>query len=845
MPADDVLTRAEAKQRAALLADVTYDVALDLTVADDRFGSTSTMRFTCREPGAVTFIDLDPTAEVASVVVNGDDLPVSVARQGGRIVLPALQERNEVRVAASCRYQTTGIGLHRFVDPVDRRPYLHTQFEPWDAHRVFACADQPDVKAEFALEVTAPPEWVCVSNAPAVEEADVLTGGTWRFARTKPISTYLTALVAGPYHRFSYSHGDVDLGVWCRRSLAKHLDPDEIIEITRQGFDFFTERFDQPYPFEKYDQLFVPEFSSGAMENAGCVTFSETYVFRSKVTEAARQSRANTILHELAHMWFGDLVTMRWWDDLWLNESFATYMAYHALVEATRFRDSWAAFQTQMKAWAYAQDQLPSTHPIVADITDTDGVRLHFDGITYAKGASVLRQLVAWVGEDAFLTGLRDYFRRHAWGNATLADFLAPLEEASGRNLGDWSKEWLETAGVATLRPELVVDDDRLASVCLVQEATAEHPSLRSHRVGVGLFAHDEQGDLVRTERIELDAAGARTDVGALAGVAAPDLLLVNDGDLAYAKIRFDKRSLATLERSLGRLQDALARALCWGGLWDMLRDAELAARRYAAIVADHAAAETDLAVLQTLLRQAEAAVDRFGDPPHRTIGRARLAERARAQLDAAEPASDEQLVWVRALATVGDDEEHRALIRGLLNGTTVVGGLAVDTELRWHLLTALAAAGQVADAAIDAELGRDATDMGARRAATARAAVPTAEAKQRAWDLLLRDRSLPLAMQRAVAAGLWQYGQDDLAGPYADRWVDALEAIWAERTPEEAMALTAGLYPMTLVSDRLVAAADRALALDGVPAHGRRLVAEQRDATQRALRARAVDRDE
>ena len=832
------LTRDEARARTRLLSAVRYDVALDLMGDGPTFGSTTTIRFRCAEPGGAAFLDFEADT-VEQVQLNGA-VVFDKAVKSGRIALDDLAADNEVVVVARCQYRHDGTGLHRFADPVDDGVYLHTQFEPFDAHKVFACFDQPDLKGPFALTVTAPTEWEVVSNSAGTSEQ---TGDarTWTFAPTLPLPTYLTAMVAGPFHVEHSRHGDIELGLYCRESLAEHLDREEMFTITRQGLDFFTETFAYPYPFGKYDQVFVPEFSAGAMENPGCITFSESYVFRSKVTDAARRSRANTALHEMAHMWFGDLVTMRWWDDLWLNESFATYTSYLAATEATRFTDSWASFATGMKSWAAAQDQLPSTHPISADMVDTDAIRVFFDGITYAKGASVLKQLVAWVGRDAFVSGLRGYFPRHEFGNAELSDFLSALEEGSGRDLGDWSKQWLETAGINTLRADLTLDGDTLAMVTILQEAPTEYPTLRAHRVALGLYDLGANG-LERRRQVELDIAGARTEVPELAGERMPALLLVNDDDLAYAKIRLDPASLDTLTAHLGQVADPLARALCWSATWDMTRDAELPARRFVALVAQHAAAETDVGLLQTLQRQAEAAVDRYADPGLRAELRALLAEESRGALETAEPGSDAQLLWGRGFASTADRPEDLAVLEGLLDGSREFPGLAVDTDLRWHLLSALAEAGVAGEDAIAAEERRDPTDIGIRRAMSARAVCPTAEAKNVAWDALLEDRTLPLATMRALLAGLFRPGQDDLLRPYADRYPDAVGRIWAERDADEALELTEGLYPSTLVDEATVALADRALDREDVPDPGKRMIAEARDATLRALRARAAD---
>ncbi|MDQ4134448.1 MAG: aminopeptidase N, partial [Actinomycetota bacterium] len=626
-PARDTLTRAEAQERARTVSGCTYEVALDFTTGDRTFRSETLLRFSAPLVGLATFVDLDAEA-ISEITFNGRPLEPANVYDGGRRRFPlrGLLANNELRVVAECAYQQTGTGLSRVVDPMDGEAYLFTQFEPFAAHRAFACFDQPDLKGTYTLSVTAPDEWEVISNSPVISRQ----GGRWRFGETPPLSTYLAAVVAGPYHAVRDRHGAIELGVFCRKSLAQYLDADEIVEITRQGLDFFQREFEYPYPFDKYDQLFVPEFRFGAMENAGCVTFSERMIFRSRVTESSRESRANVILHEMAHMWFGDLVTMKWWDDLWLNESFATYMAVDSCVRATRFTSAWARFSWSTKMAAVRQDQLPSTHPISADITDTDVLEQHFDGITYAKGASVLKQLVAWVGIGAFIEGLRGYFPRHEWENAELADFLAALEQASGRDLGAWSKEWLETAGVNTLRASFEVTDGAYTAFAVTQQAVADHPTLRSHRIAVGLYELGDEG-LVRRHRVELDISGSRTEVPDLIGQAQPDLVVINDDDLTYAKVRLDERSLATVEERLSALPDPLARSLCWASTWDMVRDAELATRRFVNLVVRHAPVEPDDSVVERLLGQALVAVDAYGDPANRPAARAVLAERARA----------------------------------------------------------------------------------------------------------------------------------------------------------------------------------------------------------------------
>ncbi|MDX6316592.1 MAG: aminopeptidase, partial [Streptomyces sp.] len=601
------LTREEAQQRARLLTVDSYEIDLDLSGAQDggTFRSVTTVRFDAAEAGASTFIDLvAPT--VHEVLLNGTALDPAEVFADSRITLPSLQAgANELKVVADAAYTSTGEGLHRFVDPVDKQAYLYTQFEVPDARRVFASFEQPDLKATFRFTVKAPAGWTVISNSPTPEPVDHV----WHFEPTPRISTYITALIVGPYYAVhsSWEGGGrtVPLGIYCRPSLAEHLDADAIFDVTRQGFDWFQEKFDFAYPFEKYDQLFVPEFNAGAMENAGAVTIRDQYVFRSKVTDAAYEVRAETILHELAHMWFGDLVTMEWWNDLWLNESFATYtsIACQAAAPGSKWPHSWTTFANSMKTWAYRQDQLPSTHPIMAEINDLDDVQVNFDGITYAKGASVLKQLVAYVGQDEFFKGVQAYFKAHAWKNTRLTDLLGALEEASGRDLKTWSKAWLETAGINILRPEIkVADDGTITGFAVRQEAPALPPGakgkavLRPHRIAIGAYEL-EDGKLVRTKRVELDVDGELTEVPELVGVKRPAVVLLNDDDLSYAKVRLDEVSLATVKEHLGDFTQSLPRALIWASAWAMTRDGELAARVYLELVLSGIGTESDIGV--------------------------------------------------------------------------------------------------------------------------------------------------------------------------------------------------------------------------------------------------------
>ncbi|MFJ7156126.1 aminopeptidase N [Streptomyces sp. NPDC101118] len=851
MPGEN-LSRDEAHERAELLSVDAYEVSLDLRSAVDEaepadgprtFRSVTTVTFRANRPGAATFADLIAPS-VNSVTLNGRELDPEAVFDGARIALDGLAAENVLVVDANCAYSRTGEGMHRFVDPEDGEVYLYTQYEPADARRVYANFEQPDLKAPYRFEVTAPEGWQVWSNG-AEESRDGLTR---RFAVTEPISTYITCVVAGPYHyvtdtyRRTFADGselEIPLGAMCRKGLAKHFDADDVFLITKQGFDFFHDNFDYPYPFGKYDQAFVPEYNLGAMENPGMVTFREEYIFRGKVTQASYEARANVILHEMAHMWFGDLVTMKWWDDLWLKESFADFMGSFSMTEATRFKNGWVTFANNRKSWAYRADQLPSTHPVTADIRDLEDAKLNFDGITYAKGASVLKQLVAYVGRDAFLEGARRYFKANAYGNTRLDDLLTVLAEVSGRDMAEWSRAWLQTAGVNALTPVLTYDDaGRIAELAVVQDGD----ELRPHRVAVGLY-RIEQGALVRYARAEADVAGARTVVAELSGAERPELVLVNDEDLTYCKIRFDEGSLAALRKHLGDLSDPLARALCWSALWNLTRDGLMPARDFVSMVLAFAGRESDVGVLQILHRQARMAVTHYAAPEWREQGGRELAAGALHELRQAEPGSEHQLTWARFFAATASTEADHRLLAGLLDGTALIDGLDVDQELRWDLLEPLAAEGLADEARIAAELARDDTASGKRHSVRCLAARPSEAVKAQAWASVVESDALSNALVEATIAGFQQAGQRELIAPYAPKYFEAIDRVWADRSIQIGILIVQGLFPALQSSDETLAATDAWLSshADAAPAL-RRLVLEARDDLARALRAQARD---
>ncbi|CAA9239543.1 MAG: Membrane alanine aminopeptidase N [uncultured Actinomycetospora sp.] len=850
------LTRDDAITRAELLDVTSYVVDLDLTdgagaPGESTFRTTTTVHFRAATPGSSTWIDL-VAAGVRSATLNGRTLDVADYDEEKGLALPDLAAENELVVDADGRYMNTGEGLHRFVDQVDGSVYLYSQFETADAKRMFACFDQPDLKAPITVTVTAAPSWQVISNGATETVTDVSTDGghgakRHAFATTPPISTYLVALIAGPYARwddtYTDEHGSIPLGIFCRASLAEHMDADRLFTETKQGFGFYHRNFGVPYPFGKYDQLFVPEFNAGAMENVGAVTFLEDYVFRSRVTRYLYERRAETVLHEMAHMWFGDLVTMRWWDDLWLNESFATWASVVSQAEATEYRNAWTTFANVEKSWAYRQDQLPSTHPVAADIPDLQAVEVNFDGITYAKGASVLKQLVSYVGQEEFLSGLRLYFSRHAYGNATFNDLLGALTEASGRDLSGWSAQWLRTTGLNSLSPSFSVGEDGRYTAFEVVQGGARPGAgeLRTHRLAVGVYG-DEGGALVRRHRVELDVDGDRAEVPELIGVEAADLVLVNDDDLTYCTMRLDERSLTTLIDRIGDIAEPLPRTLCWSAAWEMTREAELRARDFVALVTAGLAAESEVGVLQRLLLQAQTALASYAEPRWAVAEGwpafvARLLELARA-----EPGSDHQLAIVNALAGSVLTAEALDTIAGWRDGSAPLEGLTVDTDLRWRLLHALVAHGAAGEPEIADEYARDNTATGRRMAERGRALIPTPEAKAEAWRRAVEDDTLPNAINSAIIMGFSHPAQQALLTDYVPRYFAAVDEVWARRSSEQAQPMVQGLFPSWAVEPATVEAADAWLAGDHPPAL-RRLVTEGRAGVVRALAAREFDR--
>jgi aminopeptidase N len=830
------LTHTEAIARAAAIRVDGYDIDLDLTQGDRVFTSISKINFTCTDSGTSTFLDIKPAA-LTGVILDGIVLD-GAAADDGRLDLDDLDAGpHEIVVVADMAYTNTGEGLHRLVDPADGKTYLYGMSFLDAAPQMFACFDQPDLKAPVTLHVTADPEWVVTANG-----AGALTSpGRWEFATTAPLATYFITVVAGPYHVVTGEHDGIPLRIYVRASLASYADEqaDDIFAKTAACLDRFHELFGVRYPFGKYDHAFVPEFNAGAMENPGCVVYRDEFIFTSAVTDREREQRALVIAHEMAHMWFGDLVTMRWWDDLWLNESFAEYLGHRIGADATEFTDAWTSFAIARKAWGYAADQRPSTHPVAADVADASEALLNFDGISYAKGASILRQLVAWVGDDVFFAGLRAHFAKHEFGNATLADLLESLSAASGRDLSEWAQLWLRTSQVSTLRPEVTLDAD--GNYGVVEVIQTSPTVLRPHRINVATGFLDD-GVMTVREVLPVDVEGARSRIDALAGRPVADLLLLNDGDLTYAKIRLDDAGMARLASTLPAVRDSLTRALLWGAAWDATRDAELSPATFVDICAAGLPSEVSEMIFPTVIGYVLViAIDQFLPPEQRPAARAKIGAACRTVLGAAEPGSGLQLAAARALIRTAGPDDVAWLRSWLDDAAEAPAGLSVDTDLRWAVVQQLAVLGALTSDDIIGEYDRDRSAATAANAAKAQASRPDALAKEAAWHQIVADDTVSNHLLFAAAEGFWQADQGELTASYVDRYVTDVPVMADRRAPMLAERLIAFAYPAVQVDERTLATLTAMVAGNGVRPAMSRLVRDRNDDLARAIRARAA----
>ena len=858
------LSRQEARWRSDVVHVTALDVHVDVTGAVDAgttgFPVSSTLHLVARQDVEGLWADFLGES-VDRVVLDGAAVPV--AWDGARVGLPALAAgEHEVVVQAVGRYSNSGQGLHRLTDPVDGATYLYTHFEPSDARRAWPCLDQPDLRARLRLTVTHPAGWTVLGNGTVATTRQVGAAVVSGLSTTEPLPTYLTALAAGPWHRVTGTWvpaaptAPVPLSWSCRSSLAAHLDADELLDLTGRGLSLYERTYTYPYPWGSYDCVLVPEYNIGAMENPGCVTFSEdAYLFRGPATRAQHAGRANTLLHEMCHMWFGDLVTPRWWEDTWLKESFADYTGTWA-EEQLGYAEAWVAFASSRKLWAYQEDTRPdTTHPVVATVHDVEAARQAFDGITYAKGASVLKQLVAYVGQERFLAAANTWFAEHAFGNGELSEFLETLTHASGRDMSAWAHAWLRTSGPSYLSSTTQVHDARVARLTVRQEGvdlSTGRDVLRPHTLVVGLYSLDPSGALVRTHRLPVTLTGREAEVAGAVGLDVPDLVLVNDEDLTYAVVRPDARSLATARTHLADLADPLARSLLWSMLHNLVRDGLLEAEAFVDTVLRQADDTTEAATLATLLSQALQAATRYAGGGSaalvaRLVGDDQGGAPARGGwglLRASAPGSDAQLVraraWLSAAGQAGLAGEGAAVagrVRRLLDGA--LSGLELTADLRWRALTALARLDAVTDEELSAQLEADPGALGVTRHLQASSSRPRREAKEAVLARLLEDRTLGNDHVDALVAAFGVDAHRGLTAPLTTRYLAALEGIWSTRSQEIATRLVTGLFPAAGDADDLRAVRRWLADHEQAPPALRRLVLKSYDDLDRAVRVR------
>lgn len=866
------LRRDEAAWRAENITWHFAEVQLDLSNASDisatSFTSVTTLNFSSKR--ADTFIDFIHES-VEEVLVNGTPIDLSNAVLDARIYLDNLRVDvpNTVKITGQALYSRSGEGLHRFVDPQDGETYLYTQFEPSEARRVFACFEQPDLKTSFRFTLTGPAGWHLASNQPIVDEVQNEDGTkTVACSPTPPISSYITAVLAGPYHVERAQNvqtlpdGEqlvIEMAATCRASLAEHFDGAQILELTSRGLDYYHELFDYPYPWGKYDSAFVPEYNLGAMENPGLVTFTESYVFTSHATEAQYEQRGNTIMHEMAHMWFGDLVTMKWWDDLWLKESFADYIGTLANDQATDFTTAWTTFAARRKAWAYVADQMPTTHPIVADIPDLLAADQNFDGITYAKGASVLKQLAAFVGEEAFRDAARAYFRKHAYSNTSLEDFLQALETASGRDMRGWAEAWLKTSGVPKLKISYSTDDNGLIEAAQLDQFGTDPVTgqkiVRPHVLSVGAYELRE-GKLVRTDSVPVELSGASVELEFLVGRTVPDLLLPNDDDQTYALIEFDAASRTTLLNHLSGLTDSLPRATCWASLWDAVRSATLDAQSYARAILAHAHTVTDAGVFTVLTNQLVDSISKYVAPEMRAELRNEAVKVLTGWLGVFESGSDQQTTTARALTRLARSGVANEVIDAFLGEQPNRLNVTVDEQLLWNSYIALAASGRLdatAEAQMQAAAKANPTSIANNALRTALAARPDAQVKESAFDtvLMARDEKSSLSNDALSATALgFSLGSASLLAPFETRFWAAILPVFETMSMEFSTRVIEGLFPghqdldgSVEQNQALVSATKWLDENDQAPSALKRILLEERAELERSLNAQAFSR--
>jgi aminopeptidase N len=836
------LSQADAAARSTRVSNVDYTLDFTLT-GKETFAGTTTLSFDLNDTSAPLTIDLDK-ANVKSVTVNGKQVATQYNQWFITLQPQDLAKgRNTVTVAYERLHSTNGEGLHRMVDPVDGKVYTYSHFEPAAAHQMFALFDQPDLKATYKLTVTAPADWQVVSTTRETGVNDAGNGAKrWTFPATKKLSPYNFSMHAGPYNVWEDNSGKYPMRLLARQSVASQIQPAEWFKYTKAGLAFFDDYFGIPYQFEKYDQILVPDFLYGAMENAGAITFAERgFMHKAEMTTAQRHSLASVIMHEMAHQWFGDLVTMKWWNGLWLNESFASFMGTLATAEATEFKDAWQAFYSSGKQAAYEQDQKVTTHPIEVPVPSTQNAFDNIDAITYSKGASTLMQLRHLLGAEVFRKGVHNYLVKYQFKNATLDDFIGSLGEAAGRDLSGWTRQWLYQPGVNTIAANYTCKSGKIASFKLDQSApSAALPTLREQRVQVATFKLE--GDMLAlAKNAAVTYSGARTAVPALVGSPCPDLVYPNYEDWGFAKVQLDQRSFNTARAHLANVSDPLLRTMLWQSLWDGVRDGKLPLNEFIATALHNAPAEKDYTLLGDVLGKVSASkyyLNRMGDTPY--------ARKATRDL--------EQMAWNGVVASKGDDNFQRrwfnqylgmassreALdhLAAILDGRTKVEGLNINQDLRWNIIGRLNRYDYPGSAAlVEAELARDKSDTAQAEALAATVSRPDPKTKEQ-WLATVQDlqTKLPFSKIRTAMFNLYPSEQGALAEQSAQARLAKLPSLDKAAGPVYMRAFAGSMIPASCTPASVKRLSTAAAQMKELSAGTRRALLDAQQEDQRCV---------
>ncbi len=784
------LSETEAMRRSARVSDVAYTLNFKLSNEEVFQGSTT--------------IDLNLLDNSADLTVDLNSATINSLKINGKIVTPDYNQwfitidkddlkkgNNRFEIDYSRQHSTNGEGLHRFKDPVDGKVYLYSHFEPAAAQQMFPSFDQPDIKATYKLNVTAPKDWYVISAQPETSITESDQNKRWDFPVTPKLSTYNFSMHAGPYKMWQDTTGKYPARLFARQSVAEQIHPDMWFKFTRQGFEFFEQYFDIPYPFKKYDQVLVPDFLYGAMENAGAVTFDErSFLSRGSVSKGQQESLAQTILHEMAHQWFGNLVTMKWWNGLWLNESFAAYMHYLSTAEATEFDNAWRTFYIGRKQSAYSQDQMITTHPIEVPVPTTGNAFDNIDAITYAKGASVLRQLSFYLGQDVFRQGIRNYLKKYAYQNATLDDFVNSLAQAAGRDLSEFKQQWLYHAGVNSIEADYQCDNGKISSFNIKQSAPSNHPILRQQHVNIALFNLTD-GKLAFNKASPITYSGETTEVSALIGEQCPDMVYPNYQDWGFVKVNLDEKSFATIKSSINTVDDTLLRAMLWQSLSDSVSDGKLPMNDFIDVLMTHALNERDYTIMRQLsgkIRGTWYYLNLFGDEfkDYRHEKSKQFEAIAWQALEEFKDNSGFQRIWFGILRSVATNKASLDKFAAMLKGDFNIPNLTINQDYRWSLVQMLSRYDYPGAAElIEQELQRDNSDSGQKQAIAAKAASPDPKVKAY-WvaEFASDTPEYPFPLQRYAMGALFPSNQGDLAEQYADQLIESLADIDKRKPP-------------------------------------------------------------